>query len=249
MIWPPQPAQVAQAQPWRIVWSDEFNEGTRPDPGKWGFDLGGSGFGNHELECYTDRAENTRVEGGHLVIEARREKFAGRDYTSGRIKTLGHFAQRYGRFEASIQLPKGQGMWPAFWMLGDNITRDGWPACGEIDIMEYVGKDPNSAHGTVHGPGYSGAHGITSTFHLENPRGFHLYAVEWGPELIEFSVDGHPYKRITPSELPAGGKWVFDRPFFLILNLAVGGDWPGSPDATTRFPQKMLVDYVRAYER
>jgi len=185
------------------------------------------------------------------VIQAIAEP--GGKYTSARLKTQGLAAFTYGRIEARIQVPFGQGIWPAFWMLGADITSAGWPRCGEIDIMENIGKEPTIVHGTVHGPGYSGGNGIGSPYSLPGGQAFsadfHVYAVEWDQATVEFQVDGHVYKRVTPAELPAGTQWVYGHPFFLLLNLAVGGNWPGYPDATTKFPQRMLVDYVRVYEK
>jgi beta-glucanase (GH16 family) len=176
-------------------------------------------------------------------------------YTSGRIKTQGRFELQYGKIEARIKIPRGQGIWPAFWMLGKDIDDPGvgWPQSGEIDVMENVGKEPSMVHGTVHGPGYSGAGGITAARTL--PGGekfaarFHVYGVEWSADSIDFLVDGKAYAAVTHKSLPAGAAWAFDKPFFLLLNLAIGGDWPGNPDETTRFPQSMLVDWVRVSKR
>jgi beta-glucanase (GH16 family) len=261
---------------WTLVWSDEFNgpEGSAPDPGKWTYDLGigGNGWGNHELEYYTNRPENASIHDGNLVITARRESFSGpadpsparsaapgaagtvtRAYTSARIKTLGLFSGTYGRFEARIRIPYGQGMWPAFWMLGADIDKTQWPSCGEIDIMENIGKEPSSVHGSLHGPGPGGRGTDDMTAVLELPHGerfadaFHVFAVEWEPKVIRFYVDGNLYFTATPQGMPHGTGWAFDHPFFVLLNLAVGGDWPGDPDAGTQFPQQMLVDYVRVY--
>ncbi len=250
---------------WKLAWSDEFNgpNGSAVDPSKWVSESGGGGWGNNELEYYTSRLENASQQDGNLVIKVLQEKHTGadgvtRNYTSARLKTLGKFSQTYGRFEARIKIPRGQGIWPAFWMLGDDIDKpasdkSGWPTCGEIDIMENIGKEPALVHGTIHGPGYSGEHGIGAPFAL--PGGepffadFHVYAVEWEPNVIRFYVDDHLYTTRTPADLPKGAKWVYDHPFFLLLNVAVGGYWPGNPDATSVFPQAMLVDYVRVYER
>src|SRR5438093_1036065 len=198
----------------------------------------GDGWGNGELEFYTDRVANAHIDAGYLVIEARRESLATREYTSARLKTQGLGAWKYGRIEARIQIPRGQGLWPAFWMLGDNIPSAGWPGCGEIDIMENIGKEPGRVHGTVHGPGYSSAQGAGRAYDL--PAGafadtFHVYAVEWEPDAIRWYVDSTLYLTVTPKSLP--GRWVYDHPFFIVLNVAVGGYWPGSPDATTVFPQ------------
>jgi beta-glucanase (GH16 family) len=236
----------AQA-PWSLVWSDEFDGPRmgRPDPAKWTYDLGASGWGNRELENYT--RDNAFMDGeGHLIIEARKTPEGG--YTSSRLKTQGIKAFTYGKIEARMQLPVGQGMWPAFWMLGEDVKGKGWPACGEIDIMEHIGKEPGVVHGTIHGPGYSGAKGIGAPATLP-PGDFHIYSVIWEPESIEFQVDGRPFKKITPADLPAGTKWVYDHPYFLLLNLAIGGNWPGPPNATTQFPQRLTVDYVRVYAR
>jgi beta-glucanase (GH16 family) len=246
---------------WTLVWSDEFDrpDGSSPDASKWAYDVGGNGWGNHELEYYTKRLKNARIEKGNLVITAQKESFAGddgviRDYTSARLKTQGFFAQAYGRIEARIKIPEGQGMWPAFWMLGEDIPSVGWPTCGEIDIMENIGKEPATVHGSLHGPSTTApTSDLTSILTL--PAGqkfandFHLYAVEWSPSTIRFYVDANLYATFGSSDWPAGGNWVFDHPFFILLNLAVGGAWPGSPDASTKFPQSMLVDYVRVYTR
>lgn len=245
---------------WSLVWSDEFEgpNGSPVDSSKWSFDLGGNGWGNNELETYTSRTANSDLEGGTLVIKALKETFKGsdgisRNYTSARLLTKNKFSQAYGRFEARIRIPYGQGIWPAFWMLGNNISTAGWPNCGEIDIMENIGKEPSIMHGTFHGPGYSGGNGIGAAYTLTNGQkfsdDFHTFAVEWEPNVMRFYVDELLYKTRTPADLPAGTSWVFDHPFFLILNVAVGGGWPGNPDATTVFPQRMLVDYVRVYQR
>jgi beta-glucanase (GH16 family) len=243
---------------WKLAWSDEFNDpsGTAPDPARWTYDIGGDGFGNHELEYYTARPENVTIKEGSLEITARKEAYTGpdgvtRDFTSARLKSYGLFSQQYGRFEARIKMPEGHGMWPAFWMLGQNIGQTGWPECGEIDIMENVGFEPSSVHGTIHGPGYSGAQGIGAAFKLPEGKKFsddyHIFGMEWGPDSIRFSVDDEVYNTVTRKSLPNGAPWVYDHPFFLLLNLAVGGDWPGPPDATTRFPQTMKIDWIRAY--
>lgn len=254
----PQPASAAPSR-WKLAWGDEFNgaNGSAPDAAKWAFETGGNGHGNHELETYTRRTANVQQRNGNLVITARRENFTGADgiarpYTSGRIRTKGLFSQAYGRFEASIKLPLGKGIWPAFWLLGDNIDTVGWPKCGEIDIFENIGE-PSTIYSTLHGPGYSGAHGISAKFQLPAGQavdtGFHLYAVEWAPKDIKFFLDNKLIAERTPADLPPGTTWVYDHPFFIILNVAVGGYWPGNPDATTRFPQQMLVNYVRVYTR
>jgi beta-glucanase (GH16 family) len=254
------PAKQSARPGWTLTWSDEFNgtDGSPVDTSKWVTETGGNGWGNQELEYYTTRPDNAFQQGGNLVIKAIQEKYTGkdgvtRDYTSARLKTEGRFSQKYGRFEARIKIPQGQGIWPAFWMMGDDLGKLDWPKCGEIDIMENIGKEPTLVHGTIHGPGYSGDKGIGSQFSLpDNARfadDFHIYAVEWEPKAIRFYVDDHLYATRSPTELPKGTKWAYDHPFFMLLNVAVGGSWPGNPDATSQFPQTMLVDYVRVYKR
>ena len=253
-------APASPERKWDLAWSDEFSgpNGSGADPAKWVVEIGGGGWGNEELEYYTDRSQNSHVQDGTFVIRAQREKYKGkdgvaRDCTSARLKTLGKFSQAYGRFEARIRIPYGQGLWPAFWMMGDDIDKIGWPAGGEIDIMENIGKEPSMVHGTIHGPGYSGGDGIGASYTL--PAGkrfaddFHIFAVEWEPDTIRFFVDHDLYQTVTRANLPPGRRWVFDHPFFLLMNVAVGGSWPGSPDASTAFPQTMLVDYVRVYRQ
>jgi len=242
-----------------LTWSDEFGgtNGSLPDSSKWVMETGGNGWGNNELETYTNRAVNAQQQDGNLVITAAKETYTGPDgitrvYTSARIKTKGLFSQAYGRFEARIQIPQGQGLWPAFWMLGSNFDQVGWPACGEVDIMENIGKEPSIVHGSMHGPGYSGDNALTGSYTLPSGKfadAFHVFSIEWEPSVVRFYVDGQLYETRTPADLPAGKTWVFDHPFFIILNVAVGGKWPGSPDATTVFPQQMLVDYVRVYRK
>jgi beta-glucanase (GH16 family) len=249
-LWVLAAAGAAQSS-WTLVWSDEFDGPRRsaPDTSKWTYDLGASGWGNRELENYTDSRENSFQDGeGHLVIQAVKTESG---FTSARLKTLGLFPVTYGKVEARLKVPFGQGIWPAFWMLGDTSKARGWPAVGEIDIMENIGKEPATVHATLHGPGYSGGNGIGKPYSLAAGRrfaeDFHTFTVVWEKDSLEFFVDGNSYHRLTPSGLPAGAAWAFDHPFYLILNLAVGGDWPGNPDATTVFPQQMLVDYVRVY--
>src|SRR6267143_4658602 len=253
--------RVKAPKGYTLVWSDEFNgkNGSLPDASKWTYDIGGSGWGNHELEYYTNRRENERIKDGKLVIMARQEAYAGPDgtkfnYTSARLKTQGLFSQAYGRFEARIKLPAGQGMWPAFWALGDNFGSAGWPKCGEIDIMENVGKEPGINHGSLHGPNSTNATSdLTATIAL--PAGqtlsddFHVYAVEWEPDAIRFYLDANLYVAFSAVQWPPGGTWVFVHRFFLILNVAIGGDCLGSPDVSTELPQTVLVDYVRVYKR
>ncbi len=257
------PSIAVKAAPpavWSLVWSDEFSGpgGAAIDSTKWTRQVGGGSWGNDELEYYTSRPENSYQSGGFLVIKAIKEHYTGsdkvtREYTSARLITKNKFSPQYGRVEARIKLPYGQGIWPAFWMLGSDIDTVGWPQCGEVDIMENIGKEPSIIHGTIHGPGYSGGGGLGSSYSLPNNQrfadSFHTFAVEWEPGVVRFYCDGILYKTRVPADLPAGKTWVYNHPFFILMNLAVGGNWPGSPDATTVFPQTMLVDYVRVYQR
>lgn len=244
------PTAPSPTSPTSQTWADEFDgpANTLPDPSKWAYDLGNNnGWGNRELETYTNLVQNVRLDGsGHLIIHVDRTDSG---YTSARIKTQGLLSARYGRIEARIRLPFGQGIWPAFWALGTNITSVGWPQCGEIDIMENIGREPSVNHGSIHGPGYSGGNSVTGVFTLSVGTrfsdDFHVFAIQWAAQTITFSVDGTAYKTVTPSSLPPAASWVFDNPFFLILNVAVGGNFPGNPDASTQVPQEMIVDYVR----
>jgi beta-glucanase (GH16 family) len=239
--------------PGRLIWSDEFTgaAGTAPDPSKWTYDIG-TGWGNEQLEYDTDRPVNVSLDGlGHLAITARRENFQGQPFTSGRINTRGRFGQTRGRFEARMQMPVGAGLWPAFWLLGSDLSTVGWPACGEIDVMEYRGQERATVHGSLHGPGYSGGEALTRALTLPSGGfndGFHVFAVIWETNRIAYQVDGVTYQTLTPANLPRNARWVFDHPFNIILNLAVGGNYVGNPDANTLFPQSLLVDYVRVYQ-
>jgi beta-glucanase (GH16 family) len=260
---PVSPDSAGRTPTWTLAWSDEFDgtKGAAVDPTKWVADTGGVGWGNQEREYYTPGAENAALDGaGRLVIVARAEPpgssrpcwYGVCRYTSARLLTSGRFETTYGRIEARIQIPRGQGIWPAFWMLGADVGTKGWPTCGEIDVMENIGREPAIVHGTIHGPGYSGDKGVSGSYTLTTGAfadDFHVYAVEWTPGLIRWLVDEHEYRRTTPADLPAGAAWVFDHPFFILLNVAVGGGWPGDPDASTTFPQQMLVDYVRVYRQ
>ncbi len=235
----------------RLVAQDEFDVDGPPNRDLWRFDIGTgeNGWGNNELQYYTNRSENVIVQNGVMLITAREESFEGSAYTSARLITQDRLEQEYGRFEARIRLPYGQGVWPAFWMLGADIDENPWPAAGEIDIMEYRGQEPTKIIGSVHGPGYSGGAAISKEFNLENDRfdtGFHIFGIEWGPNYVNYYVDDVLYNRITPEDVT--GPWVFDKPFFILINLAVGGSFVGSPNEETVFPQTMLIDYVRVYE-
>ncbi|GGI97453.1 ricin-type beta-trefoil lectin domain protein [Streptomyces brasiliensis] len=236
-----------------VTFSDTFDgpAGSAVDSSKWQIETGDN-VNNHERQYYTSGNKNAALDGqGHLVITARRENpadyqcwYGTCQYTSARLNTSGKFTAQYGHVEARMKIPRGQGMWPAFWMLGTPVN---WPDSGEIDVMENVGFEPSTVHGTIHGPGYSGSGGIGAGYTLPNGQAFadafHTFAVDWAPDSITWSVDGNVYQRRTPADL--GGKtWVFNKPFFLILNLAVGGYWPGDPDGSTQFPQQLVVDSV-----
>lgn len=254
------PREDAGPQPedgWTLTFSDEFDgpESEPPNPKAWAHDVGGDGWGNDQLEFDTDRVENASLDGdGHLRLTARREEYQGRSYTSARIKTQGRFAQTYGRFEARMRLPIGSGLWPAFWLLGNDIEQAGWPECGEIDIMEFRGQLPSVVSAALHGPGYSADRAISEKFEkaMADPTfadEFHVFALDWDREGLSVSVDDEVYFTANASELNADQRWVFDHDFFIILNLAVGGRFLGPPDADTAFPQSVLVDYVRVYQR
>lgn len=254
---------------WRLAWSDEFDApaGTSPDWSVWTPELGDGtangipGWGNGELQAYTDQPENVAHDGeGRLVITARESGAEAPPcyydepcrYTSARLITQGALEIRYGRIEARMKLPAGAGLWPAFWLLGNDIGEVGWPASGEIDVMENIGREPSTVHGTIHGPGYSGGDAVGRPFRLPaNARfadDFHDFALEWEADELRWYVDGVLYSTLTPADLPRGAAWVFDHPFFVILNVAVGGAWPGPPDASTVFPQSLVVEHVRVFE-
>ncbi|WUR78449.1 family 16 glycosylhydrolase [Streptomyces phaeochromogenes] len=240
-----------------VTFSDTFDgaAGSAVNSSKWQIETGDN-VNNHERQYYTAGNNNAKLDGqGHLVIEARRENpnnyqcWYGRcEYTSARLNTAGKFTTTYGRVEARLKVPRGQGMWPAFWMLGNDIGQVGWPNSGEIDIMENVGFEPSTVHGTLHGPSYSGSGGIGAAYSLPGGQAFadafHTFAIDWSPDAVTWSVDGNVYQRRTPADL-GGRQWVFNKPFFLILNLAVGGYWPGDPDGSTSFPQQLVVDEVK----
>lgn len=245
---------------WKLVWSDEFDQpdGSPPDPKKWKAETGGDGWGNQEREYYTDKTENAVQQGGLLLVTAR--KLTGGNglncwygecqYTSARLVSKGLYEKQYGRFAARIKLPSGQGMWPAFWLLGNDIGQAGWPACGELDTMENIGKEPSKVHGTVHVPGKQPGQGYGGPFTLASGTfadDFHVFAIEWSAQKVDFFVDDTKYFSVGPSGL-GGDPWKFDHPFFMLLNLAIGGGWPGDPDSSTPFPATMSVDWVRVYD-
>jgi len=251
----PNPIPVSTDDGWELVWHDEF-DGDSINRSNWTYDIGGWGWGNGEVQFYTDRPENARVENGLLVIEARQEKYENSYYTSARLLTQGLQAFQYGRVEARIKVPSGVGTWPAFWMLGDNFGRatedpnqSNWPNVGEIDIMEYVGREPDLVVGTVHGPGYAGAGGLTKWNRQDYPiaDNFHTFSIEWDSEGIRWFYDGAPYYDLGRDAV-VDREWVFDQPFFIILNLALGGTLGGNISLDTEFPQNLYVDYVRVYQ-
>lgn len=237
-----------------LVWADEFDKAGLPDSTKWGYDVGGNGWGNKELEYYTaKRTENARIENGKLIIEARKEAYKGSNYTSARLLTKGIAEWKYGRMEAMAKLPKGVGTWPAIWMLGKKVATAGWPLGGEIDIMEHVGFDEGVVHGTVHTEAYNHVKGTQKgdQINVKNVTSyFHLYAIEWTADQIDFFVDDQKYYSVQKSVLGnTEAQWPFDQPFFLILNVAVGGGWGGQKGVDENiWPQRMEVDYVRVYQ-
>lgn len=247
------PPDAALNTDWTLIWKDSFDgpAGSAPDPTVWVPAVGGDGWGNEQLEYNTDRRENSALDGeGHLVITARREDYSGNAYTSARLSTQGTLAFGYGRFEADLQMPAGKGLWPAFWMLGNDYADVGWPACGEVDIMELRGEDPTTTYATVHGPGYSGAGGYGDAYSLREgsfAEGFHRFAVDIDPEHLSFWMDDTRVQVVRPGDV--AGDWVFDGEWFFLLNLAVGGAFLDEPDATTPFPASFLVDEVRVYTR
>jgi beta-glucanase (GH16 family) len=259
-------ASIVHAQTTRtehLVWSDEFSGPSAvPDPSNWTFETGGNGWGNHELETYCAPGSaqlpckaaqpNSVVADGYLHITARRD--AAGKWTSARMMTKGLQSFQYGRIEARIRIPAGAGVWPAFWMLGDDIGQRPWPACGELDIMENIGKEPTKIHGSVHGTGFTGTPLSTITQLASGEdfaAAFHTYGLIWSPGKVQYYVDdpSHPYATYTRADLPAGAVWPFDDGrYFFLLNLAMGGDWPGPTTAATPSTEEMLVDYVRVYQ-
>ncbi len=253
----PKPDDVAGARAsreWRFAstpsWADEFDYTGKPDPAKWGYDLGGSGWGNNELQSYTDRIDNAAVDDGVLTITARREAFGGRDYTSARLVSKGRGDFRYGRFEARAKLPSGRGTWPAIWMLPSDWKYGDWPRSGEIDIMEHVGFDPGRVHISVHTQRYNHVAGTqrTATRMVEGAMdGFHRYRVDWTPDAIRGYIDDVPVFAFH-NEGAGADAWPFDQRFHWLLNIAVGGNWGGQQGVDESvFPARMRVDYVRVY--
>lgn len=254
-------AQKSEAQSsnddYELIWSDEFEYDGLPDSSKWSYDVGDGcpdlcGWGNNELQYYTeDRLKNARVENGNLIIEAHKEDFKSRNYTSARLLTRDRDAWKYGRFEIKAKLPSGNGTWPAIWMLPENWEYGGWPESGEIDIMEHVGHEPERIYATVHTEAYNHVQGTQDTDTLKVPdaeQNFHVYTLEWTPQSISWYVDGEQYSHFE-NENATYKEWPFDRPFHLILNIAVGGNWGGSQGVDDSiWPQQMVIDYVRVYQ-
>lgn len=234
-----------------LVWSDEFN-GTALNTSNWNYETGGGGWGNHELQTYTSGTNNAYIENGNLVIEAKKDSVGYNNYTSARITTKGKQKFTYGRVDIKAKLPVTKGIWPALWMLGENITTVNWPACGELDIMELIGKNPNKIYGTAHWGSSSANHASAGGNYTlpsgDYSNGFHVFSIEWSADKIEWSVDSTKFYELSMQNI-TGSNFPFDKDFFLIFNVAVGGDWPGNPDASSVFPQKMYVDYVRVYQR
>jgi beta-glucanase (GH16 family) len=263
LLWPVLPADAQKDRPrplahhplrkWKLTWSDEFNGVGPVDPAKWVNMVGGQGWGNHELEYYTAGTENAEQRGGNLVITARDDGpayscwYGPCRYTSARLDSRGLFSQKYGRFAARMKLPPGAGLWPAFWMLGDDYTKVGWPKCGEIDIMEEWGRAPKVVRGSVHGPlPGKGSYDVNKSFQLgpDLSDDFHEYAIEWVPDSVRFFIDKVEYARFGPGDLYGGGRWVFNgQPFHLVLNLAVSGN------VSATLPQSLLVDWIRVYAK
>jgi hypothetical protein len=233
----------------KLTWSDEFN-GKTLDASSWTYESGGGGWGNNELEYYTSNTKNSFLSGGNLIIEARKEIMGSNNYTSARIVSRDKRTFTYGRIDIRARLPKGKGIWPALWMLGNNISSKPWPACGEIDIMELLGDNPRVTYGTMHwGPAGGGSTHIGGNYTLSSGSfydQFHVFSLKWETDKLVFLVDDVIYFTGTKSQV--NGDYPFDKPFFFIMNVAVGGNWPGNPDATTTFPQRMILDYVRIYQ-
>jgi beta-glucanase (GH16 family) len=239
---------------WQLTWSDEFDgdADSLPLSDHWSYNLGAGGWGNEQLEFNTDQRSNAHLDGdGHLLITALKQEYSGAHYTSARLTSEGHFDQKYGKFEARIRLPEGQGLWPAFWLLGSDHASVGWPECGELDIMEARGSEPEINHGSAHGPGYSGANPHSAAYELDSGTfadDFHVFTIEWSQGEVHWFVDGVHYHALKVAQMPPDQRWVFDDgPMFVILDLAVGG-WFGGEVDDSIFPQTMELDYVRAYE-
>ena len=247
---------VPTEREWQLVWSDEFDDNNL-DTDKWSYQIGTgqseglTAWGNNELQYYTDREENVFIEDGKLHITAHRENYNGMRYTSARLRTLNKGDWQYGRVEVRAKMPEGQGIWPAIWMLPTDNSFGTWPKSGEIDIMELVGHEPETIHGTVHyGPDWPQNQQKTTSVTLDEGTfadEFYTFSIEWKQSEIKWFLDGEHFFTITPNDL-SPHNYPFNARFHLLLNLAVGGNWPGNPDETTQFPQTMIVDYVRVYQ-
>lgn len=243
----------------RLVWSEEFDgpAGAPPDPATWNFQKGGYGWGNHELQCYTDSPDNVATDGrGRLVITVLAEPGHQcsdghvNDFTSARITTQGKYVAKYGRLEIRALVPSGSGTWGGFWALGQNMPEVDWPRAGEFDVMELTGREPRTLHATLHAAKKNGEHMLLGrTAQADEPlnAAFHVHSVDWSPDRFVFALDGRPYATITRDEFELYGVWAFDQPFYLLLNMAVGGTMGGRPDTTSTWPQRFLVDYIRVY--
>jgi beta-glucanase (GH16 family) len=234
-----------------LAWSDEF-DGNSLNMQNWSFETGGTGWGNNELENYTSRSQNLFVSSGNLIIEARQEAYGGNNYTSARINSAGKQQFTYGRIDIRAKLPVSSGMWPALWMLGSDFSSAGWPGCGETDIMELIGKNPGQVVGSMHWKQQNGAEGtFNNVYNLASQdfsKQFHVFSLIWAQDSVQFLVDDHLYVNGSAQNVTSG-VYPFNSPFFFIFNVAVGGDWPGAPDGTTVFPQRMFVDYIRVFQK
>jgi beta-glucanase (GH16 family) len=237
-----------------LAWSDEFN-GDALNTASWAHQNGDGcpnlcGWGNNELEYYTERPDNLYFQDGKMIIEAKQENYNGKPYTSSKILTAGKQAFKFGRIDIRAKLPKGKGIWPAFWLLPQDNVYGGWPRSGEIDLMEMVGHEPNKVYGTLHfGPG-PGSTQISRGYTLPSGNfndAFHVFSLEWRQDQLKWYVDGNLFSTVNKADLGANN-YPFNEKFYLIFNLAVGGNWPGNPDASTQFPQRMIVDYIRLYQ-
>jgi len=259
----PTPTPTPDTATWPLVWSDEFDgpSGALPDAASWGYELGDgtavglAGWGNQEREFYTESPDNVALDGaGNLAITVRRAQdseacyYGPCQYTSARLLTRGLREFQYGRIEVRFKMPDGFGLWPAIWLLGADTERVGWPNGGEIDLIEFLGRRPNEILGTIHGPGYSGSGGLSRTLEVGEPvsGAFHTAAIEWWPGYIAWFFDGSKYHEAGPDDV-APNAWVFDHPFYLLMNVAVGGNLGGPVDPQMELPQSMLIDYVRLY--
>jgi beta-glucanase (GH16 family) len=236
---------------YHLAWSDEF-DGNSLNEQNWNFEIGGSGFGNHELEYYTSRSQNLFVSNGNLIIEARQESYGGNNYTSARINSSNKQQFTFGRIDMRAKLPVSKGMWPALWMLGSNYSSAGWPGCGETDIMELIGTNPKQVVSSIHwkqGDGSEGTYNNSYSLSTQDfSQQFHVFSLIWAQDSVQFLIDDQVFET-TGSKNVSSGTYPFNSPFFFIFNVAVGGDWPGPPDNTTVFPQRMFVDYVRVFQK